>query len=717
MIDLSITEGKTPIEGLSPTHQTMLLNDSVIDPQVAIDRGYRTVTVKRELKDLGFTDTQQRVPALLIPLHDIDGEVWGYQIRPDEPRLNRDGKLVKYDTPLGQSIRVDVPKIIRHQLGDPSVPLWITEGSRKADSAATKGLCCVALLGVWGFRGTNGDGGKTALPCWQSVALRGRRVFIAYDSDSTSNPQVCNAMRDLGSFLRSKSADVKYVHIPTHDGRKVGMDDWFASGGTVATLVSQSYDISPSTPGVKGYGDAGKIEFSPTDQGNAERMIAESDGNFHFCAIWGKWLVWDGRCWILDETGGAPIRQHAVATIRKMILEGLEANDEGKMLKWASGCLSKQRLDAMIALAKDIKGVAIAPSQLDNQPWLLNVANGTIDLTTGELCGFNRDDRLTKIVDVNYDENAKCDNWKKFLGEIFGGDGDLGRYVWKALGYTLTGSTQEQKFFFLYGTGSNGKSTFVDAISSVLGEDYARQTATETFMAKIGDAGINNDIARLRAARAVFAPETESGKRLNEQLIKVLTGGDKIIARFLHQEFFEFRPEFKVWMSGNHKPEIRGTDHAIWRRVICIPFNVTFSDEQKDVELPEKLRAERAGILKWMVDGCKAWRIEKLNSCDAIVNAIEEYRTENDTLGGFLDEHTIVDSASSVRVKDLYERYRLWCKVTRNFEMNLKRFGQSMKERGEGSQRSTSAAGGSVYVGRRLIETDQNGHIYRGSGD
>ena len=170
-------------------------------------------------------------------------------------------------------------------------------------------------------------------------------------------------------------------------------------------------------------------------------------------------------------------------------------------------------------------------------------------------------------------------------------------------------------------------------------------------------------------------------------------------------------------MSGNHKPELRGTDHAIWRRVICIPFNVTFSDEQKDVELPEKLRAERAGILKWMVDGCKAWRIEKLNSCDAIVNAIEEYRTENDTLGGFLDEHTIVDSASSVRVKDLYERYRLWCKVTRNFEMNLKRFGQSMKERGEGSQRSTSAAGGSVYVGRRLIETDQNGHIYRGSGD
>lgn len=204
----------------------------------------------------------------------------------------------------------------------------------------------------------------------------------------------------------------------------------------------------------------------------------------------------------------------------------------------------------------------------------------------------------------------------------------------KAVGYSLTGSTEEQCLFILHGTGANGKSTFLNTISTMLG-DYARQTPTDALLVKRGD-GLSNDVARLHGARLVSAVEVEGGRRLAEAQVKQLTGGDLIAARFLYQEFFEFRPAFKLFLGVNHTPVIQGTDHGIWRRIHLVPFTVTIAKEDQDKRLGEKLRAERSGILRWAVEGGLAWQAEGLEPPLVVSMATEEYRAEMAILARFL---------------------------------------------------------------------------------
>jgi putative DNA primase/helicase len=303
-----------------------------------------------------------------------------------------------------------------------------------------------------------------------------------------------------------------------------------------------------------------------------------------------------------------------------------------------------------------------------------------LDLRSLTLREARREYLITRLVPISYDPAATCPTWLAFLEQIMGGDQALITFVQKSVGYSLTGDTREQVIFLLYGSGANGKSTFLNILLKLLGE-YGRSTRTETLLAKRYE-GIPNDIARLASARVVTAVESEGGRRLAEALVKQLTGGDAICARFLHREYFEFSATFKVWIACNHKPVIRGTDHAIWRRIRLVPFTVTIPDQAQDKTLTDKPSAEMPGILNWALEGCRLWQQEGLMSPHAVSRATNAYREEMDALGAFLRECCVQEGGASETAAQLYGEYTEWCKQSSEKAITKTAFGLALKERG-----------------------------------
>lgn len=418
-----------------------------------------------------------------------------------------------------------------------------------------------------------------------------------------------------------------------------------------------------------------------TDLENARRFAQEHGEDLRHVPKWRQWLVWDRKRWCPDETG--EVQRRAKATVRALYDSASKIRDSDKRRKLTGYALAAQRaarIAGLVELAKSEPGMAVTPAQLDTDPWLLNVENGTLDLRTGTLREHRPDDLITKLAPVEYDPKATCLTWEAFLKRIMAGDDARIRYVQKIVGYALTGDAREQCFFILHGTGANGKTTMTTAVAKVLG-GYARHTPTETLLVKRNDT-IPNDVARLHGARFVTAAEAECNRKLAEALIKQLTGGDKIAARFLHGEWFEFTPTFKLLLAVNHKPVIQGTDYAIWRRVRLIPFEVTIPESEQDKTLPEKLERERAGILRWAVEGCLAWQKEGLEPPKAVTEATAEYRDEMDTVGTFIDECCSRDPGVETPSKRLYERYSRWCAEHAERPMSKADFGARLAERG-----------------------------------
>lgn len=427
-----------------------------------------------------------------------------------------------------------------------------------------------------------------------------------------------------------------------------------------------------------------EVERYPLTQfGNAERFVDQHGRDLRYCHDWKEFLYWNGSCWTRDTT--AHVHRLGVKTIRSMYREASEIDDdkERKMLaKWALQCETERHLNGMINLARHHSKLTVEAAQLDADPWLLNCANGVIDLRTGVLKHHHCDYLLMKRSAIKYDPDAACPVWEKFLNRIFAGDVELIHYIQKSVGYTLTGIISEQKFFFAYGTGANGKSTFFNVLMKLLG-DFALKTPTRTLMSrKEGDNSPTNDLARLRGQRLAVAAELEDGHRLSESVIKDLTGDDIITARYLYSEWFEFRPTHKVWMYGNHKPIIRGTDPGIWRRPQLIPFKVQIPDGEKDRKLGDKLAAELPGILAWAVRGCLLWQQEGLEPPAAVRDATQEYRAEMDVMGLFVADRCVIAPSAWATAGDLYDCYKEWCEETGEYQVSQRRFGMWLRDRG-----------------------------------
>jgi putative DNA primase/helicase len=423
----------------------------------------------------------------------------------------------------------------------------------------------------------------------------------------------------------------------------------------------------------------GLLQF--TDTTNAFRLFAEHGKDVRYNAPWKKWLVWDGRQWQMDD--GYMIHDRGLKMIRGIYAELLKTADYRDRLdieKYAIQSESARRRKAFVEAASWIPELNIKTDDLDKDPWLLNVENGTVNLRTGELREQRAGDLITKMAGVRFDPSADCPAWKKFIREIMNYNADLIRFIQTAVGWAVTGDTSEQTMFILFGSGANGKSTFLNTIMNLLG-DYAIATPTETFMKRNGD-HITNDIARLRGTRFVTTTEAEQGKRLSEPLIKQITGNDRMTARFLYGEFFNFVPTFKIFMATNHKPVIKGTDYGIWRRIKLIPFTTTIEEERQDKNLEQKLREERPGILNWILEGTVRWCGERLKTPPDITRATDEYRGEMDVIGNFIKERCVQGPGCSIRARELFKVYQGWCDENNEHACSERFLGLRLKELG-----------------------------------
>ncbi len=418
-----------------------------------------------------------------------------------------------------------------------------------------------------------------------------------------------------------------------------------------------------------------------TDTGNAYRMLHLFGDEIKFCANFNTWFCWDGKRWARDETRKILVRGWQVIDAVYRVASTIpETGQRVEFLKYIAGFDKLAKVRAMCEFTSAIPKIAVKPDMLDVDGWLLNCQNGTIELKTMTLREHRQDDLITRLAPVEYDPDAMCPLWFEFLTRITGNDPELLYFLQQAVGYSLTGDITEQILFLLYGLGANGKSTFIETIAALLG-DYSAGTPAETLLVK-RDVGIPNDLARLQKVRMVYANETAKNRSLAESLVKQLTGGDMITARFLHAEFFEFQPEFKLFMCTNHKPRIKGTDYAIWRRVKLIPFTVQIPENEQDKRLKEKLLQELPGILNWALEGCATRQQDGLHFPKAVIEATKEYRIDSDIFGTFLSEKCEINRAFEIPTSDLYSTYHDWCEDGSERVMSKTALGRDMADRG-----------------------------------
>jgi len=429
-----------------------------------------------------------------------------------------------------------------------------------------------------------------------------------------------------------------------------------------------------------------------TDVGNARRLVAAHGKNLRYCKTWKSWLVWDGRCWVKDDRD--QVMEYAKATIAAFFRDAAAAPTRAEQYRLAAHALRSQhvaRLRGMILLAQSEPGIPIHPIQLDATPYLLNVLNGTLDLRTGTLRTHERTDFITKLAPVEYHPDPPPDArrlWDEFLvaatlgyawaaappapdviaaaADRVAAAADLRSFLQRAVGYSLTGDTAEEKLFLIHGPEAAGKSTFIEALKATLG-DYARTADFETFLAKKGDSGVRNDVARLAGARLVASIEVEQGKKLAETLVKELTGRDTVTARFLFAEFFEFKPAFKLWLVANYAPRVNPQAGATWRRILLLPFEHTVPEADRDPALKTTLTdpaVAGSAILAWAVQGCLAWQRDGLGVPPIVRNATAQYREAQDSLRDFYAQCCVFERTAWVASATLYAAYRDWAQAT-----------------------------------------------------
>ncbi|MFO2168365.1 phage/plasmid primase, P4 family [Pseudomonas aeruginosa] len=588
--------------------------------------------------------------------------------------LDEAGHLIavvyRYDPP-GQKKQFRPWDAKRRKMTPPDPrPLYNQPGMASAAQAVlvegekcAQALIDVGIVATTAMHGANAPVDKTD---WSP--LSGKAVLIWPDRDKPGWEYATLAAQAILS-AGAKSCHILYPPEEAAEGWDAA--DAIAEGFDVATFLThgprlQMHDVADDIDPV--------VSSDESVWGTEDALALSFTRRYHrdwrYVAAWGRWLVWDGQRWRTEETLAA------TDLIRSVCRQTAVRADNPKV---AAKLASASTVGGVERLARADRRHAATTDEWDADPWLLNTPGGVVDLKTGRMRPHERADRMTKITTAT--PSGDCPTWKQFIDEVTGGDKELQAYLQRMVGYALTGSTQEHALFFLYGTGANGKSVFVNTLATILG-DYATNAPMDTFMETRTDRH-PTDMAGLRGARFVAAIETEQGKRWAESKLKNLTGGDKIAARFMRQDFFEFFPQFKLFVAGNHKPAIRNIDEAMKRRLHLIPFTITVPPERRDKNLQHKLLAERDGILAWAVQGCLNWqRHGRLDPPQRAVDATEEYFEAEDALGRWLDERCVRTANAKSLTAELFSDWKVWAEAAGEFTGSQKRFADLLLNRG-----------------------------------
>lgn len=645
-------------------HHAALLAASAISPDVAAARGYVSIDQVTTLHNLHFSK-QVGVPGLLIPVRNVLGEIALYEYRPDRPRLDQRGRERKYEKPVGAANTIDVPLPIRHLLGDPSVPLWVTEGARKADAAVSAGLVCVSLPGVWGWRGTNSNGGKTALPDWEHIALKGREVNICFDSDVMTKPSVAQALERFTQFLEHRGAKVRHVILPGGEG-KTGLDDFLANGGTVADLealrrrpaLSTQDTIKPPTQ------DGG----TPLTDAHLAQTVADVIlvGRY----VWADglgWLRWDGRRWertprqdVIEQ-----VRQWAIgrlADANSKVAQAMAAGDhtkakqlQGLVKEWMKIC-GRSRIEAITALAQGV--VMVSADQFDRHHHLLNTANGVVDLRTGDLLPHSPHLWLTKITETPYRPDAQHRDWTAALACL---PADVLDWMQIRFGQAATGYMPDDDMLVIcQGSGRNGKSTLFTGLHKALG-DYSVLVSERVLMAN-PDAH-PTEMMDLRGARMALIEETPEERRLDVQRLKKVVGTPRIKARYIRENTVEFEATHSLFITTNHRPQVNQTDYGTWRRLALVQFPYTFTGAANDHGLRARIQYDpdvHAAALAWIVEGAKRWFAAGQITPpppQTVAQDTAEWRASADTILAFWQDHLVPDPTAHIMATELFTEF------------------------------------------------------------
>jgi P4 family phage/plasmid primase-like protien len=538
---------------------------------------------------------------------------------------------------------------------------------------------------------------------------------LLYDGIKPEDLDIMAVLQKNGIELKKVSGQYACTH-PVH-GSKTGMNlvvhpqknVWKcfrcnSGGGTLLLIavIEGIVDCADAKPGAlcgelfkravqvaeEKYGFKVGIAMPPglwNDEWNAKRVIDRHRDLIRNCDSLGGWHVWNGKAWVVDEVHSiTALARDTVKTFHDY-LHIMDEDDHKVFIKHVRSSGNETKLKAMVNVARSWPHMSVRSDDFDAHPYLLNCQNGVIELKTGKLLPHSPDMLLTKICNTVYDSSAMCPEWMKFLNTIFLGNENLISFIQKAVGYGMTGDVSQQVFFILHGDGANGKSTFVETFYRILGS-YAAITPTSTLIAKRGNE-IPNDVARLKGARFIISSELERSKLLDEALVKRFTSEEPISARFLRQEFFEFKPTGKIFLSSNYKPTIRGTDDGIWRRIRLVPFEHKFEGANKIENFAEKfLYPELPGILAWAVRGFLKMQAEGMKAPDIVMSATQEYKSAEDGVGAFLDEFCDLDEWCQVSVSDLYEAFR----ENSDFYMKKKDFNDYLLKHGYQKERRTA---------------------------
>ncbi|MDD3676785.1 phage/plasmid primase, P4 family [Thauera propionica] len=606
--------------------------------------------------------------------------------------LDADDRLIavvyRYDPP-GRRKEFRPWDVKRRRMAPPDPrPLYNQPGIKAADQVIlVEGEKCAQALIDAGFCATTAMHGANApvdKTDWSPLA--GKSVLIWPDHDKPGWAYAENAAKAV-----LKAGAIRCDILMPPDDKPEGWD--------AADAIAEKFDIAAFIATGPRITKTVEEEDSKPAAWFSDHALAALFSELHseewsYCEAWGKWLKWNGQQWKIDDTLMA---QYAI----RMLCHKVSLKADSTNL--AARIASHKTISSVERIARADKKIATSANDWDADAWLLNTPGGTIDLRSGHMRPHAREDRITKITAAT--PKGDCPRWRTFLDDITGGDKELQSYLQRMVGYCLTGSTQEHALFFLYGTGANGKSVFVNTLSTILG-DYAMTAPMDAFMDSHNERH-PTELAILRGARLVTASETEQGRRWHESRIKAITGGDKISARFMRQDFFEYVPQFKLVIAGNHKPAIRNIDEAMKRRLHLIPFTLTIPPERRDKNLTEKLLKERDGILAWAVDGCIAWQFEGLNPPRRVVEATEEYFEAEDALGRWLEERCVRNPNATALTAELFSDWKQWAEAAGEFVGSQKRFADLLLTRGLEKWRNGMGLRGFLGVGLKETPKDR----------